>query len=82
MGTPTNEGCLMPAGGAEPSDTDVELDVEVLQVSDRAILIRSDLTDDEKVWIPKSQIVGSWPARGQKGIINVTRWIAQQKGWG
>lgn len=68
-------------GGADRDQGSSEFRVEVLQVSERAILVRGEHTDGEKVWTPKSQIIGYWPARGQKGMINVTRWIAQQKGW-
>jgi len=64
----------------------VSIEVErVIRVTDRAILVRVALGDEEyeEVWLPKSQIQD--PEYYEEGTtdedMNITHWLACEKGW-
>ncbi len=61
----------------------VTLNVEVLRVTDRAILVSTDDADDD-IWIPKSQIDEDASEvkleEGESGVLAISQWIAEQKG--
>ncbi len=61
----------------------VVIDVEVRRVTQKAVLVHTDDTDDD-VWIPKSQIDkdASEAAleEGASGALTISRWIAEVKG--
>ena len=59
----------------------VELNVEILRETDKAFLIVVDA--GKEYWIPKSQIdsdESNVDSEGDKGILVVTDWIAEEKG--
>lgn len=64
------------------SENTVELDVEVLAVSERALFVK--IEDDVEVWFPLSQIdVEKTDVKftvGATGTLVVTEWIAKQRG--
>jgi len=56
--------------------------------SGKALLMESDTCDefeggDGKCWIPKSQITEDSDVHsvGDSGTLQVTRWLAEEKGW-
>lgn len=62
-------------------DDQVQLEVEVLRESDKALLVRTD--DGGEAWIPKSQIHDDsevYSLKSSPGTMIVSRWIAEQKG--
>ena len=71
------------------ADESVSLgDVEVIAVTDRALLVRGDFGGDEDgEWIPKSQIAkdgGDLDENalvGEEGELAVTSWLAGKRGW-
>ena len=55
--------------------------VEVLAVSDKAVLVKIEGEDDE-VWFPFSQVEDNKEGfeKGYEGPMYVTEWIAEKKG--
>jgi hypothetical protein len=63
---------------------------KVVRETDAALLVRVDGSDpaledigEYEVWVPKSQILDDsevWQ-KGDSGELQVTMWIAKQKGW-
>lgn len=58
--------------------------VEVLRVTDRAILVAIRNHDDE--WIARSQIhedshVQGHDGPGETGVLIITKWLAKKKAW-
>jgi hypothetical protein len=74
--------------GYERDEGGFELEnIEVLAVSDKAILVRgaggdtSGILGADKVWIPRSHIRDGVEQKGERGSLCVSTWIAGQKGW-
>jgi len=61
-------------------DEGVEIEGEVLAVTDKAILL--NLENGGQEWIPKSQILDGeeFPDKGDHIELTITTWIAEQKG--
>lgn len=55
--------------------------VEAIDESDAAVRVRFE--DGTRTWIPKSQIGEDSEVyeKGHDGILVVTRWFAEQRGW-
>ncbi len=63
------------------SDDTVEIEVEVLRETDKALLVRT--AEGDEVWIPQSQIDDDsevYSVKSSPGTMTVTLWIATQKG--
>lgn len=56
-------------------------DCTVMRETEKALLVR--LADDREAWVPKSQLVEASDLKydGDAGVLRVTRWYAEQKGW-
>ena len=70
--------------GDDAGDEPLEFEVEVVAVSEKAVLVRlnDDAGDPLEVWVPKSQLLpGSEPVeKGEVGPIWIPTWLARQKG--
>lgn len=64
-----------------PNDDDEEVEVyvdEVIKETTDAFLCR---IDDDKVWLPKSEIRdGEVSSEGDKGNVTIPEWLAVEKG--
>lgn len=67
----------------------IEIDVKVVRITSKAYLIETDIDRPDSAlpktveeWIPKSQVVSTdCLAAGDEGMMEITEWIAKQKGW-
>jgi hypothetical protein len=67
----------------------VKLEVKVLRITPKAYLIETYVDAEESAepqtveeWVPKSQVVETdCLAEGDEGTMEITAWIAKQKGW-
>jgi hypothetical protein len=67
----------------------IEIDVKVVQITSKAYLVETDIESPESAlpktveeWIPKSQVMATdCLAVGDEGTMEITEWIAKQKGW-
>jgi len=67
----------------------IEVDVKVIRITDKAYLVEVDIESSESAvpqtveeWIPKSQVVETHClAEEDSGTMEITAWIAKQKGW-
>lgn len=65
------------------SDEYIELEVEVVHVTAKAVLVKCEDLDEEK-WIPLSCI--TWEGgdvemeKGEKGTLHVAKWFAEREG--
>ena len=62
-----------------------EIEVTVKRITEKAYLIELDNPTNnhktEEMWIPKSQVISTdCLAEGDEGVMEMTQWIAQQKG--
>lgn len=60
----------------------VEIEVDVVRMTEKAYLVKAWDTDNKEVevWIPKSQVVETdCLAPGDSGTMEMSRWIALQK---
>lgn len=59
----------------------IDVDVEVVKVSDHAVLVKDLDGDGDEVWVAKSQIAGALPDVGEEGTIEVAAFVARENGW-
>jgi len=67
----------------------IEVEVKVIRITEKAYLVKADIESSESAmprtveeWIPKSQVVETdCLAEGDYGTMEITAWIAKQKGW-
>lgn len=59
-------------------DDTVEITVDLVHETDRAILIRG--ADDVEQWIPKSQVQSVDGDVGESVTIEIARWLAEERG--
>lgn len=73
------DGCW----GAQTMDDTVDIDVTLKKMTDKAYLVELKNLDNktEQMWIPKSQVKSTdCLAEGDEGTMEITEWIAKQKG--
>lgn len=66
----------------------MEIEVKILRISPKAYLVEMFIENEESAepkkteeWIPKSQVVETdCLAEGDEGTMEITEWIAKQKG--
>ena len=61
----------------------IEIEVTVLRITDKAFLVELENLENktEEMWIPKSQVKETdCLAKGDEGTMEITQWIAKQKG--
>jgi hypothetical protein len=60
-------------------------DCEAIHETEKALLVESENfdTEDNQIWIPQSQIHSDSEVykEGTNGLLVVTTWFAEQKGW-
>ena len=63
------------------NDEPVEIgEYECAHETDKAILLKEDLTDEKELWVPKSVLVESAVnEKGDRGTVSVKRWWATKE---
>jgi hypothetical protein len=64
-------------------DDTIEIEVTVMRITDKAYLVELENLENktEQMWIPKSQVKETdCLAEGDEGTMEITAWIAKQKG--
>ena len=68
---------------AQTMDDTIEIEVTVMRITDKAYLVELENLENktEQMWIPKSQVKETdCLAEGDEGTMEITAWIAKQKG--
>jgi len=71
------------------ADATIEVQVKVIRITPKAYLVETEVESTESAvpktveeWLPKSQVKGTdCLAEGDEGVMEITEWIAKQKGW-
>jgi len=71
------------------ADATIEIEVKVIRITPKAYLVETEVESSESAvpktveeWLPKSQVKETdCLAEGDSGTMEITEWIAKQKGW-